>query len=247
MRFARKFSILLFIALQACSSWHPSSKKGAPIRVDSGTHSESETIIRPYRDSLQKTMKEVIGRCEIDLYTQKPQGPLGNFVCDLLMEEIPQLENFRWLNGVNHFTLLNTRGFRAPIAKGEIKVEDVYAVMPFENEVVLMQMPVETLDTIAQSLVAKGGHPISGNATLISFSNEHAGLSVNGTTGNSMWIITTDYLAEGGDGMSFFSLATKRMDTGIRLRDIIIEHIKKRNAQGKPIHAINDERILFFR
>ncbi|HCA82983.1 MAG TPA: hypothetical protein DEP18_04285 [Flavobacteriales bacterium] len=240
--------LLLFIAFVSCSQWTPAVSKSGYTPVKEGKHAKSESIIAPYRDSLSRTMKEVIGYCSNALITKKPQGSLGNFVCDLLLEDIPAIASYQFLKEHNYFSLLNTRGFRAPLPEGEVTVERIFSIMPFENEVVLVRMPIKELPTIGSSLVEKGGHPLSKNTSLVSFSGEFAGLHISDLKpAANMWIITTDYLAEGGDNMEFFAKAEEVISTHLKLRDVIIAHIRKLTSQGKSIQAETDDRILFFR
>ncbi len=53
-------------------------------------------------------------------------------------------------------------------------------------------------------------------------------LIVNGVTENTkfIWVITTDYLANGGDRMDFFQDAVERFDKKTLLRDVFIEEAK---------------------
>lgn len=252
MRIRFLFALLTaYWFLNSCNSWNRSAMHSHSLHVGDSSlyvHNESEMLIRPYRDSLSRSMREVIGRTTVELYTAKPQGPLGNFICDLLMEDIPAQTEYAFLKKHNCFSLLNTRGLRASIPAGDITIEKIYSVMPFENEIVLVKMPFSSIERIGAALTAAGAHPLSANTTLVAFSGEYAGLIIEGARAQEeVWIITTDYLADGGDGMQFFEEQQSIIRTGIKLRDAIIAHIRKKNQEGKTIQSANDDRILFFR
>lgn len=243
--------ILTLITIISCRyNYLVIEKKDDSAAVDTTIvkHPQSEKFIQPYRDSMQKFMSVVIGESESTLTTAAPQGTLGNFVCDLVLEDIPQMSDYRFLQSEIHFVLFNTRGFRAPIPKGEITVSTIYQVMPFENEIVLVHMPASSSNQVLQTLVEKGGHPVSKNINLVADQKKGELLLVNNKRINDdYWIITTDYLATGGDDLHFFQSALEIIPTNIKLRDAILQHIKRLQQLDRKINAIIDERTLFFR
>lgn len=211
-------------------------------------HSEIEKFIQPYRDSIDKSMSEIIGESESFLNTQQPQGTLGNFVCDLVLEDIPLIPAFDFLKSEIHFVVFNTRGLRAPIPIGKISLSTIYQVMPFENEIVLVNMPNGSDKEVMDVLAKKGGHPISRNAKLVADQKKAELFLVNNKKiDDDYWIITSDYLAFGGDDLSFFNQAKEIIPTNIKVRDAIIHHIKKLTSNNKKVNAELDERTLFFR
>ena len=56
-------------------------------------------------------------------------------------------------------------------------------------------------------------------------------------------ISTLDYLADGNNDMDAFRNAVKKTDTGITLRDIMIDYVKEQTRQGKEITSKLDGRI----
>ena len=58
-------------------------------------------------------------------------------------------------------------------------------------------------------------------------------------------MITSDYLANGGDGLFFLSETVKREDLNLKLRDALLEYIFKLNSDGKKINGLLDERIYY--
>ena len=57
------------------------------------------------------------------------------------------------------------------------------------------------------------------------------------------YVLTTDYLAKGGDNMEFFKYATEYINTGVLLRDAIINYISEINKTGIKEEAKFDGRI----
>ena len=56
-------------------------------------------------------------------------------------------------------------------------------------------------------------------------------------------VVTLDYLADGNNSMTAFKNAVKIDNTGITLRDIMIDYVHKQTAQGKEISSVEDGRI----
>jgi 2',3'-cyclic-nucleotide 2'-phosphodiesterase (5'-nucleotidase family) len=56
-------------------------------------------------------------------------------------------------------------------------------------------------------------------------------------------IATNDYLAGGNDKMAALALHEKRINTGIKVRNMLIDFIKAQTAKGKEIRAELDGRI----
>jgi hypothetical protein len=85
-----------------------------------------------------------------------------------------------------------------------------------------LRLPVSSLTKIQSYLRLSGGEPIA-NATMIDGT-----FTVNGVREETkyVWIITTDYLANGGDRMDFFQDAVERVDKKTLLRDVFIEEAK---------------------
>jgi hypothetical protein len=58
-----------------------------------------------------------------------------------------------------------------------------------------------------------------------------------------MCIRDRDYLAEGNSGMGALLHAVKRTDTGLKIRDILIDRIEKLTSEGGQVDARLDGRI----
>lgn len=245
------FSIFSF---SSCSSYHPSGVKDHTSTISGGPQqAAADSLIYPYRNQLSASMQEVIGVSIHEMKTERPQGRLGNFVADLVYASFSKLVVGRHDStefNKPHLSLLNTRGLRAAIPQGDITVERIFSVMPFENEVVLVKLKLADVIKMAEYLVQVGGHPISFNGSLVAVDGKLQSMFINDKSIHALaevWIITSDYLAEGGDGMNFFSAAEEMIYTGQKLRDVIIQYIRSETSQGKKIQAETDDRILFFR
>jgi 2',3'-cyclic-nucleotide 2'-phosphodiesterase (5'-nucleotidase family) len=202
------------------------------IPVQNG-HSELnslDSLIGPYRQEMLQEMSSVIAYADSNFVKGRPNSPLNNWAADAL------LFSFRdsFPSTAPVMSLLNVGGLRSTINRGDVMLSDLFKLMPFDNEVVLVQMPMSALDSIAFYLNRSGGEPIAG----VEFKNGKL-LFVDGVYSDSFWVVTSDYLYNGGDKMNFFSLATGSVHTGILLRDVFIQTAER---QGTLIY--NDEKRI---
>lgn len=191
--------------------------------VDQGSKANSvDSIITPYRLELESEMLEIIGVAEKDFVKGRPGGSLNNWAADAVL--VSQMRAVKL--DIPAISLLNVGGLRNTINKGDVKLGDIFKVMPFDNEVVWVEMPIEVLDEIAIYLTNSGGEPIGG-AIL-----KDGKLLIDGIDEKTdrVWIITSDYLLNGGDHMGFFQKRLSVKHTNLLLRDLMIEEVKRQGT-----------------
>lgn len=218
---ARIFFIFIIGAgLSACSFGKQTFVRGNEIAVDQSypLSRSVDSIVAPYKAELDREMNQVIAYAETDFINARPSGNLGNLVADIiyakgasLLEEKPAI------------CLVNFGGLRAPISKGNVTLGDIYKLMPFDNQLVLVKMPAASIYEIRDYLLQSGGEPISGFRI--------DGDRIYDASGapwkeQDYWVITSDYLMNGGDRMSFFEKKLEVLSTGILFRDVLVDHFK---------------------
>ncbi len=218
------FTLLIGASLLACSSYLKvnSEKNKEAISKEIGADEKLSNVIKPYKDSLDKKMNEVLGQSETDFIVARPSSNLMNWVADAIF--VNQTRNVRLAQPL--ICLLNTGGIRSSIGKGNVTLGDIYKIMPFENTLVWVELPISTIPEIETYLKKSGGEPIS-NCKLV-----NGKLEINGMRENSthFWVLTSDYLMNGGDKMDFFKKKTSINSTGKLLRDILIEELKNQGT-----------------
>ncbi len=196
-----------------------------------------ESIIEPYRDSLELTMNTVLVENEAELTRGKPESPLGNLIADLLLERalVEMPDSVRPL-----ICLINVGGLRVDLPEGPITVGKVFELMPFENELDVVKLSSQKVDEMLAYLNEVGGQPISGmNVTVSSGKGSTRYLLSDGQEMEEyLYVVTSDYLADGGDRMDFFKDPLERIRTGIKIRDAIMDDFRIR---GLADHALNSE------
>lgn len=228
-----KFSQLLvaFILFGACSQKHAESFSNANVKIDSTYNSLAlDSIIDPYRTKVDAIMKEVIGFSDSNFVSTAPHSVLSNFVVDAVFKKgINSAQSyFPEMNPSNTIGLLNFGGIRASISKGDITIGNIFEIMPFDNIIVVLKIDYSKIDQFLNYLYEKGGQPIS-NATA-SLSNTTKEMKINSqpfTKNQPIYIITSDYLSSGGDKMDFLMSPLKKWDTGILIRNVLIDEIRE--------------------
>ena len=216
--------VFLGISIFACSSHiriHELSEKS---KVDSSISSslKIDELIQPYKDSLDKEMNQVIGFSKDNFEIQRPSSSLMNWCADAIFAN--QTKNIKLAQPI--FCLLNTGGLRSTIGKGTVSFTDIYKLMPFDNTIVWVELPISSIAEIEKYLSQSGGEPIA-NAKL-----ENGKLLINGSNEKMthFWVLTSDYLMNGGDKMSFFEQRTNAIMNGKLLRNAFIEEVKSQDT-----------------
>ena len=143
--------IIAGASLTACSSHLVvnSNLNKEPISSETKPDEELSATIKPYKDSLDKRMNEVLGTSTHDFIVARPSSNLMNWVADAVF--VNQTRNVRLSQPV--ICLLNTGGIRSSIGKGNVTLGDMYKLMPFENTLVWVELPISTLPEIEFYLV----------------------------------------------------------------------------------------------
>lgn len=240
---------LLLIAgimtLTACRSRYTlvrSNRSEYPIdsnlKIDSG-------IIKtyaPYKKQLDLQMNGVIGHTtqELTKSYDLSETLLGNFFSDAVLTEGKKIDPSI------DFSIPSTKGgLRNNLPKGDIHLSDVFELMPFENELIVTQLSGADVGALINYIAASGGQPVAGIRLKISEGRPQEVL-INGQPFNASkayYVLTSDYIASGGDNSKGFGHPLAKKVLGLKVRDALINYIKNTTASGKSINAELDGRI----
>lgn len=243
-------AIFLLLFFWACSSpQSPAYLEGYLIPVDSISAPQmdeaADSLISVYRSALEDEMQQVIAHSEHTMERGRPEGFLNNFVADLIMETGEKLYNPSD-GGSLDFTLLNYGGLRTSIPEGPVTRSRIFELMPFENEMVVITLSPDKTNELFEYLATEGiGMPVSGiRMTIMENGGWKASISGEPFDSNREYrVLTSDYLAGGGDNMVFFLEPENAEYLGMRIRDAIIEYLEKRHSEGDVISSKLDGRI----
>lgn len=207
--------VILFIA---CSpTYILQSHDNEVIGVQAPIDSSILATIIPYQNGIEDQMNEVLTYTKNDLKKGRPQSTIGNFVTDLCLNYADA-----------QLCVMNNGGLRTVIDKGNITRGKIYELMPFENELVILELNKTDYLGLLNYITKKSGEPFSG----VSITMDEKGNIINHSwpvdfdNGEKLKVITSDYLANGGDKMSFFK-DKEQIKVGMKLRDAIIDYCIK--------------------
>jgi 2',3'-cyclic-nucleotide 2'-phosphodiesterase (5'-nucleotidase family) len=200
-------------------------------------------FIQPYKLKLDSSMNILLCTSETAMEKGQPESLLGNFVSDLCLQQVQPLASEKKLN--IDFCFFNNGGLRNSLPKGEITMRHIYELMPFDNELVLLVLDGNTTGQLIKTIIEKGGVPVSGIRILFSHANEWKA-SVQEKPfdpGRNYVVLTSDYLANGGDQYEFLKNRISYFQTGLLMRDAIIRHCRQAGKAGLSISSKLDNRI----
>ena len=218
MKFRNYTIYIVGLLLVACSPTYTlQSYNDEVIGIQAGVDSTILAIITPYQVKIEDQMNEVLTYTKNDLEKGKPQSTIGNFVTDLCLNYADA-----------HICVMNNGGLRTTISKGEITRGKLYELMPFENELVVLELNKDDYIGLLNYIGSRGGEPFSGITIAINKDGKILSNSwpVNFEKGGKVRVLTSDYLANGGDEMSFFH-EKEQQKVGLKLRDAIIDYCSK--------------------
>jgi 2',3'-cyclic-nucleotide 2'-phosphodiesterase (5'-nucleotidase family) len=226
---------IVTLLIVACSPYYKlQSYEDEVIAIEAPIDSTIINIILPYQNSIEAQMNEVLCISKMEMKKGKPESLLGNFVTDLCLNYADA-----------QICVMNTGGLRSILPKGNITRGDIYTLMPFENELVILELDIESLKGLVDYITKRGGEPFSG-MTLKASSKGYDIEEVSGikdffdfNKGDKIRVLTSDYLANGGDKMWFFK-NKEQIKVGIKLRDAIIDHCSKSDTISSEL----DNRLI---
>src|SRR5690606_6510040 len=92
-------------------------------------------LIAPYRQQVTSKMSEVIGTATTELGKAEYESPLGNFVVDLMLQQTNMI-----MSEPVDMAQSTNGGLRVPLPAGPINVGNIFELMPFENELVVLTL-----------------------------------------------------------------------------------------------------------
>ncbi len=225
-----------------------SSSSGNIIVIDSTLDAiaDSEYIasLAPRKAEVEALMGEVIGECAVDLTVDEHacEFPMLNWASDALLEE-----------AVKHYpghvdcSVVNKGGMRCEWKKGPITIGNVFELMPFDNQLVVLTLSGEDLLELGQVYINENGqgcggmriYAEDGQLVDVTIATDLSGTDwVSVDPSKTYHVATSDYLSKGMDKLTPLTNYTEIWNEGLLIRDLYIENVRAH----KIITAIVDGR-----
>jgi 2',3'-cyclic-nucleotide 2'-phosphodiesterase (5'-nucleotidase family) len=197
----------------------------------------------PYKLRLDSQMNGIIGYSDVALTKTAASGEesiLGNFFSDAASAEAKKIDP------AIDFAMPSTNGgLRNPLPKGAITLANVFELMPFENELLVFELKGNDVQSLLDFIAHTGGQPVSGIRLKIK-DGKAIDVTIKGQPFDitkNYRVLTSDYIAGGGDNVNSFKQPVSRKVLGLKVRDALILYIKGKQAAGEKITSKLDGRI----
>lgn len=240
-----KYSLVFFVLfLTACKTHYVKQKENfSHVELKSQIENvKAKHLTLPYKLKIDSFVERVVAISSEELTRDGAQTNLGNFMCDAVKHVCKQQLTSDTIN----FYFFNRGGLRTNLPKGEIKVKNIYEVMPFENEMVLLTLKGEDIIKGIPTILSKN-HPFLGLKIIVKNKKPTAFLSNNDSIISTKLyhIITSDFIANGGDNFDFLMIPIQRKNIPLKIRDAMIEYGDYLTKSGKQINPYKDDRLQF--
>jgi 2',3'-cyclic-nucleotide 2'-phosphodiesterase (5'-nucleotidase family) len=197
-------------------------------------------LLKPYRDSVDRSMGEVVGIAEVTLDKRQPEGTLGNFMVDAFFYGAEKSFGIKPDIGVvNYGGIRLTQLPAGPVTRGKI-----FELMPFDNLLVLQKVPGSVLQQFLDLVASKNGWPVHGINMEIR-DGKATNVRINGAPldPNKVYtMVNSDYVANGGDQAAMLK-PIPQQSNGYLQRDALFDYIRYLKSQGKNISATEEKRV----
>jgi len=238
-------SIFVFLLL-SCShkTWTITQATSTKIAIDSSTEAIAdksyETYLQPIKEKIDAKMNVVIGQAAETMKGHAPESLLSNFSADVYRQTASN-----YLHQNVDLSVVNLGGLRTVVTAGNITIGKVFELMPFENELVILWLKGDKLIELIQFFASVGGEGVSGLRMEIS-NGKAVNVTIDGKPIDPeklYSIATNDYLAGGNDKMFQLAQYEKRVNTGIKVRKMLLDYIENETLKGNKIQSKLDGRI----
>ena len=238
----------LFIAaifLSSCTLHYAITKSNREEFVINDKISVDSNIIKtylPYKVALDSEMNKVIGYSDVALVKRSalPESVLGNFFADAILNQAKKIQP-----NIDFAMPSTNGGLRNDVAKGAITVANIFELMPFENEMVVFNLKGKDVLELLKFIAASGGQPVAGLKMNIK-NNLPENIFISGKefdVNKNYQVLTSDYIASGGDDARGFANPIAKKVLGLKIRDALLKEVSDVQSQGKNINVKLDGRI----
>lgn len=221
-------------------------------------------MLKPYSEGLEYSqyLQKIVGYATSTIVRNDPSGgdsPLGNIVTDAMMNhELAKAQ----------LCVTNSMGIRADIPTGDVTLEKLYEVFPFENSITTMYLSGSELkslfDFVARKSASRGcktqiqaaGIGVELDCSPDKEKQEKYGsyaltkcLQIGDTVvikdyelllPNMLFkMATNDYMGRGGSGFYMLEYNTTRLDTSVSLRDAVMDLLEAKGEIDPLDYSVN--------
>lgn len=192
--------------------------------------------LAPVTEALNTELNMVLGYAPEALTVHQPECTMLNWASDALLAKARQ-----YYPGQVDFAVVNIGGMRCSWEAGNITRRNVFELMPFDNELVVLTLSGEDVIDLCQVFAEDGGQGVSG-LRMVAEERQLADVTIAGEPVQKdryYHVATSDYLAGGTDHMTPLLNATETWRSEMKIRDLYMDYV----AEQKTVQAVVDGRM----
>ncbi len=193
--------------------------------------------LAPITEQLNKELNVVIGYAPRDMKAYLPESELLNWTSDALYDMAKI-----YYKGDIDFAVVNVGGVRCAWDKGDITRRNVFELMPFDNQLVILTLTGDEVEELCDCFAKNGGQGVSRHLRMKIDGDEAEDIRINGKEIDEdavYYIATSDYLSTGADHLTPLSKYLERKSTDKLIRDLYMEYV----LREKTVEARIDGRM----
>ena len=186
-------------------------------------------------------VKEVIAFSTREMHASAPESDLSNFVVDFIREETSRL-----VGKPVDFAVTNFGGIRVDMPAGDVTLDDIRSMFPFNNKLCYVELKGEDLLNLITQIAETRIQCVSGVKMVVN-GHKLESLEIGGKPLDPKkyyGVATVDFLLDGGDGLNVAKNARTLTVTDAVIGKAIEAYIRKLTAEGKAIEYSTDGRVV---
>jgi 2',3'-cyclic-nucleotide 2'-phosphodiesterase (5'-nucleotidase family) len=240
---AQGILLIFFVFISSCTTTYQSTAvqyKDYRITQTAPVNPGLTVMLKPYTDSINKSMNDIIVVSAMALEKDQPEGTLGNVLADGMLTMAIQLFNTKV-----DAAFINSGGIRLQaLPAGNITRGKVFELLPFDNIIVLQRVSGTVLKQFVDHVAGRGGWPCAG-ITFQLKNKKAVNIMVGGAPLDEMaayTIANNDYIANGGDDCTMLGKQPQQ-NGGFLFRDAIIKYFSGIAKKGMQLSSKIEKRV----
>ena len=242
----KSFFFLLLLAVLSSCGHRPlrvldATTEAIPVNGSADIIQDADYVaeLAPIKEGIEREMNVQLGYAPEDLWVDAPECPMLNWASDALWEAAKQA-----YDGRVDIAIVNMGGMRCAWSAGPITKGNVFELMPFDNQLVVLTLKGEDVLALCESFAQYGGQGVAGMRVKI-VNGQVAQVMIGGKALNTKalyTVATSDYLAGGADHMDALTRYVDYWNSDLVIRDLYLDAVREQDT----IRAAVDGRMTMY-